>query len=120
MLGLEGSDTVILSVGQMEGRKGFDGSLAAFAGEAKGAVYRLLGGGSRLQLYRERVRDLGLGERVRLPGEVDEETVARYLAAADWFWHPAVADPSPLVCVEALHAGLPMCISLQTGNLPER
>jgi galacturonosyltransferase len=34
-------------------------------------------------------------------------------------FHPAQKDPSPLVVIEALNAGLPIAVSLQTGNCPE-
>ena len=30
-----------------------------------------------------------------------------------------MADPSPLVCLEALIAGMPLAVSVYTGNMPE-
>ena len=64
-------------------------------------------------------RKLKVEGRVRFLGNVSENGVLRHLAAADWFLHAATWDCSPLACVEAVCAGLPMAVSRQTGNAPE-
>ncbi len=119
ILGLPNDRVMILSIGQMEDRKGFGEAIEASLSAPDDFVYCLLGGGSRLEEYRHRVAARGAAERIRLPGPMDESQVLLYLAAADWLWHPALGDPSPLVCVEAIHAGLPLAVSRQTGNAPE-
>lgn len=118
-LGLPAGATVILSIGRLEDGKGYGGAIAACVRAGAGIVYCVVGNGSQLEEYRERVRNLGLAGRILFPGGVSEERVVQYFAVADWFWHPALVDRSPLVCVEALTAGLPMCVSNQTGNAPE-
>ena len=118
-LGLPPDRLLILSIGRMEARKGFEAAIEACLATPDDFVYCILGGGERLEEYRRMVSAAGAGRRILLPGAVDESRIPPYLAAADWFWHPALADPSPLVCVEALFAGLPLAVSRQTGNAPE-
>jgi glycosyltransferase involved in cell wall biosynthesis len=79
----------------------------------------LLGDGPLRARWLERIAELDIGDRIRLPGHADSSEVTRHLCAADWFIHTALRDPSPLVIVEATVAGLPMAVSIQTGNGPE-
>jgi glycosyltransferase involved in cell wall biosynthesis len=118
-LGLPSDRLLILSIGRMESRKGFEAAIQAVLAAPDDFVYCVLGGGERLEEYRRMVSAAGARRRILLPGVVDESRIPHYLAAADWFWHPALADPSPLVCIEALFAGLPLAVSRQTGNAPE-
>ncbi|MHB8130227.1 MAG: glycosyltransferase [Mobilitalea sp.] len=58
-------------------------------------------------------------DKIILPGNVEAESVAKYLLASDVNIHPSTYDCSPLSCVEAAFSGLPMLLSNQTGNTPE-
>ena len=118
-LGVEPDQTLVLGVGQMIERKGYARLIEA-ASHVQG-TYRIvmLGEGPLRQAWAREVVALGLADRVQLPGEVDGSQLPRYLAAADWFVHPALRDPSPLVVVEAGIAGLPLAVSAQTGNARE-
>jgi glycosyltransferase involved in cell wall biosynthesis len=89
---------------------------ARVAGEYRVVI---LGDGPLRQQYLARAAGLGLGEKILLPGEFPPDTVAKYLAVADAFMHPSLEDSSPLVAIEAVTAGLPVGISVQTGNSPE-
>ncbi|MBP9818059.1 glycosyltransferase, partial [Candidatus Shapirobacteria bacterium] len=47
-----------------------------------------------------------------------EETKAKYLAVADVFVYPSVADNCPLVVLEAMSCGVPI-LTFNVGGLPE-
>ncbi|MBI5863997.1 MAG: glycosyltransferase [Planctomycetes bacterium] len=118
-LDFDADQQLILGVGRMVDYKGF-GQVLEAAAQVDGN-YRLmfLGEGERLDSWRERVRALKLERRVTFAGQQPEAEVVRRLAAADWFIHPALEDPSPLVTIEAATAGLPLAVANQTGNAPE-
>jgi glycosyltransferase involved in cell wall biosynthesis len=60
---------------------------------------------------------LGVAHRVSLLGLVDNETVARYCAAADLFVLPSLLEACPTVAVEALASGTPVVSSDNPGGL---
>jgi glycosyltransferase involved in cell wall biosynthesis len=110
---------LIICVGQLKESKGY-GQLINAASHIE-ADYKIviLGSGPLKDEWQNLIGSKGLGNRIRLAGSVDSDTVAKYFAAADWFVHPAMYDPSPLVAIEAVSAGIPVAISKQTGNNPE-
>lgn len=118
-LGVTPDETLILGVGQMIERKGFHLLIDAVGQVGGRYKVMLVGDGPLRKAWSERVAAVGAGDHVRLRGEADPVEVARYLAAADWFVHTALQDPSPLAVVEAAVAGLPLAVSVQTGNGPE-
>ena len=118
-LGVGPGDVLVVGTGQMIERKGYHLLLEAAAAVPGSYRVILVGDGPFRQEWQARIDALGAGERIRLPGAESPENIARFLAAADWFVHPALQDPSPLVIVEAAVAGLPLAVSTQTGNAPE-
>ena len=118
-IGIDANTTLILAIGMIFEKKGYD--LVIEAARAVKGDYQIiiLGGGPKHEEWNKRIETYGLSDRIRMPGQVDPETVARHFAAADWFFHPARFDPSPLVVIEACSAGMPLAISKQTGNSPE-
>jgi glycosyltransferase involved in cell wall biosynthesis len=118
-LGAASGTRLVLCVGQLVQSKGFARVIEAAAGVA--GDYRILiaGAGPLETELRARIALLSLEHRVELVGLKDVDELVHLLAAADWFLHPATADPSPLVTIEAITAGLPIAVSWQTGNAPE-
>lgn len=118
-LGVADDEVLIFGIGMMFEKKGFD--LAIEAARQIDGKYRMifLGDGPRREAWLADIENHGLADRIKLPGQADPEDVARHFAAADWFFHPARFDPSPLVVIEAANAGMPLAISTQTGNSPE-
>lgn len=112
-------EVLIFGIGMMFEKKGFD--LAIEAARNIDGKYRMifLGDGPQREAWQKNIMAYGLSDRIRLPGQAAPEVVARHFAAADWFFHPARFDPSPLVVIEAANAGMPLAISRQTGNSPE-
>jgi glycosyltransferase involved in cell wall biosynthesis len=118
-IGVSRDRRLILGVGRMVDYKGFGQVIEAAARVTGDYQIVFLGDGERLEAWRDRVHGLNLSERIRFDGQKTEVDVVRHLAAADWFLHPALEDPSPLVTIEAATAGLPLAVANQTGNAPE-
>lgn len=65
------------------------------------------------------VEERGLAEFVRVIHSVPYDEMPRHYASADLCLIPSVRDQNPLAAVEALHAGLPLALSDQAGNVDE-
>jgi glycosyltransferase involved in cell wall biosynthesis len=111
---------VVVSVSRHDPRKGVDVLLRALALVAADGVAfqaRLVGPGRLLEAHRRLAAELGLGDRVALPGRVED--VASVFADADVFVLPSLAEASGSVSVhEALRAGTPVIASACDG-IPE-
>ena len=68
----------------------------------------LVGGGPTLEETRAARDGLGLGEVVRLPGELTQGEVARLLAESQVFCLPSVSEGMPSSILEAMASGLPV------------
>jgi glycosyltransferase involved in cell wall biosynthesis len=115
-----GAPPRILSVSRHDPRKGVDVLLLALgrlAAEGLDFSATLVGPGRLLQAHRRLAADLGLAERVSIPGRVDD--VAPYFERADVFVLPSLAESSGSVSVlEALRAGIAIVASACDG-VPE-
>jgi glycosyltransferase involved in cell wall biosynthesis len=115
-----GDAPLVLSVSRHDGRKGLDLLIRALALlRDEGVAFRacLLSGGTLLEAHRALVRDLGLGDRVQLPGRV--ESVGPYLLAADVYVLPSTQEGSGSVAVlEAMQAGATI-LSAAVDGMPE-
>jgi glycosyltransferase involved in cell wall biosynthesis len=80
------------------------------------APWLLLAGGGDLDAMREHARKHKLGERVVLPGMIDD--IPALLAASDYFVLPSLTESFPNALVEAMQAGLP-CIASRVGGVAE-
>jgi len=111
------SEPVLLCVGSGFRTKGLDRSIRAFAALAREqpALLWVVGVGDDAS-YRRLARELGVGERVRFLGGRDD--VARLLWSADVLLHPARAENTGTVLLEALVAGLPVVASSVCGYAP--
>lgn len=100
----------IVSVGSLNSRKGFDVALRAIArlGD-KVERYTIVGEGPERQRLETLVQELGLQEKVRIPGYCDD--IAWYLYEADLGLIPSRWEGFGLVAVEALSTGLPLVTS---------
>ena len=65
-------------------------------------------------------RALGVAGRVTMTGLVPNETVARYMAAADVFALPSLLEALPTVAVEALACGTPVISADHPGGVELR
>ncbi len=76
----------------------------------------LIGDGPEIPVAREHAELLGVEDRVRFLGVVDQ--VSPFLAAADLFLLPSTTESFGLVALEAMASGVPV-IASDIGGLPE-
>jgi len=117
----------ILFVGRFVEKKGIDDLVQAFARLARQLPRSrliLVGAGPLEAAIRRRIAELGLGDRVDLPGFVAQADLREWFARAAVFCHPSVTTPSgetegnPFATLEAQAAGLPVVATRHAG-LPE-
>ncbi|MFC7594484.1 glycosyltransferase family 4 protein [Terrabacter sp. GCM10028922] len=101
---------VVLGVGRLETTKGFDLLVEAFAGVDAdlGATLVLGGAGSQREALRALGERLGLGERLRLVGALDEAGVHAWMRRADVVVMPSRREAFGIVALEAWRAGTPL------------
>ncbi|QQR72810.1 MAG: glycosyltransferase [Holophagales bacterium] len=125
-LGIPGEARVLLSVGRMATKKGFQVLLPVLPELlARHPLLHvvLAGGGDRLEEFRSQAAGFapGLGERVHFPGAVGHDDLPDLFRAADLFVLPAVhdrvgnVDGLPNVILEAMASGLPVVASAISG-----
>jgi glycosyltransferase-like protein len=117
-----GEHLVVLTIGGIEPRKGSLTLLEAFdelcADVCTFDPLLVIAGGATLFDYRHeverfeaRVRELGLGERVRVLGSLGCDELERLYRAADLFAFPSTNEGFGLAALEALASGLPVVAS---------
>ena len=123
---LRDGDTLMLSVGRCQPRKGFDLAIRAFAALAAdlpGLRHVIVGDGEERPALETLAADLGVAGRVTFTGTVSAADLPRYFAACDFFVHPnrVVAhdfEGFGLVFLEAAAAARP-AIGGATGGVRE-
>lgn len=111
----------LLYVGTLEPRKNLTTLLEAFAEVARRTDATLLIGGGKGWLYTpifERLAALGLRDRVRVVGYIDEEELPLWYAAATVFVFPSIYEGFGMPPLEAMACGTPVVTS-NTSSLPE-
>ena len=108
---------LVVAIGRLTPDKNYAGLLRAFARvKTPGARLRILGEG-RMRRELTALRDeLGLGDRVEMPGFVDD--VGAHLEEARCFALSSLKETFGLACVEALACGLP-CVVTACGGPQE-
>lgn len=103
---------VIAGSGRFVGRKGFDTLLRAAAG-LPGAWLWLMGEGEKRAELEALAAQLGIAERTRFTGWVDEPM--NYVASASVFVMPSRHEPLGNVVLEAWQAGVPVVSTRSEG-----
>lgn len=106
---------VLGSLGRFDTQKGYDVLLRALS-DVPGATFTLVGDGPERPALERAVRELGLEDRVRLPGWSDD--ARRVLPGFDVFVLPSRFEAFPLAIVEAMLTGLPI-VATPVGSVPE-
>lgn len=123
-LHLHADEVMILAVGRMVYKKGFEFLIAAMPEileEAPQARLVLVGYGDLQPALEEQVRVLGLNASVIFAGRVERDQIPAYYAAADIVVVPSVRDTAgnvdglPNVALEAMAAGKPLVASNIAG-----
>jgi glycosyltransferase involved in cell wall biosynthesis len=102
-------------VGGLRQQKGLPGLLEAFARVPAPAELCLVGDGPERALLERRARDLGIAERVRFAGLVDDPSP--YYARAGAFVMPSWAEGLSNALLEAMAFGLPVVATRIGGNV---
>ncbi|KQS99087.1 MULTISPECIES: glycosyltransferase [unclassified Rhizobium] len=103
---------VVTGMGRFVPRKGFDYLIRAVA-RVPGTYLWLLGDGPERDNLIKLVSDLGVGDRVRLPGW--KTNAYSYLAAADSFAISSLHEPLGNVCFEGWGSGKPTIAARAEG-----
>ena len=103
----------VLAVGTLKLHKNYERLLDAFAALAARELELVIVGrdDSRLAALRERTQRLGLTERVRLLGFVDEDELARLYRRASVFVFPSLYEGFGMPLLEAMAHRLPVACS---------
>ena len=112
---------LILSVGRLEWKKGYDYLLAALARLRQAGVAfnaRLIGGGSLYSRLRFSIDDMGLSDCVVLTGRLPFSGVLAALHEADIFVLSSHEEGIANAVLEAMAAGLPI-VTTNAGGMPE-
>ena len=97
----------VLGAGRLRAEKGFDRLLRAFAGLNVADVHLvILGDGSERGQLIELSHELGIGERVHLPGVVSD--IERWYRHAECFVLSSRSEAWAMVLVEAMASGCPV------------
>jgi glycosyltransferase involved in cell wall biosynthesis len=106
---------VVGSVGRLDAMKGYDILLRAIA-QVEGSQVVIWGDGAERTALEQLAQNLGVGDRVALPGWVDNPRT--HLPLIDIFVLPSRSEGFPLAIVEAMLAARPV-IATRVGSVAE-
>jgi colanic acid/amylovoran biosynthesis glycosyltransferase len=118
---------LIVAVGRLITKKGFANLVRACAllvERGRSLRCEIFGEGPLEKDLRAQIEDLGLQERIQLPGPKPQRELRARLANANVFVLPSVPEPAggmdnlPTVIMEAMATGLPV-VSTRIGGIPE-
>jgi len=124
--GLTRDDIVLVALGRIVPKKGFDVLVRALPSllQAHPYVHVLIGGGgAQRDQLRHLAADLGVLGHLHLPGRIPWDSVPGFLAMGDIFVLPSVRDAAgnldglPTVLLEALALGKPV-VATRIGGVP--
>lgn len=116
-----GDSPFILTVGTIQPRKNYEMLVRAFGRLDNRLPHRLVIAGGQGWLFDEllaEIERLGLDERVRLTGFVDDVDLPALYSAADLFAFPSLYEGFGLPLLEAMACGTPV-IASNASSLPE-
>lgn len=122
--GLAGAEPVFLSVGRLEGYKGFDDAGAALAAlHGQGGLgprwaWVVVGDGPGAARLRGGL-PATVAPHVHLPGRVDDAVLHSLYERADVFVHPTHYEGSSLVTLEAMAHARPV-VATRAGGIPDK
>lgn len=121
-LAIPAGAVVLLCVGRMVYKKGFDDLVRALAAEplaGREVVAVMVGQGDQWQEWQQLGQTLGVAERLRWVGNVPKDRIGVYYNLADLLAMPSVSRPADglNVCVlDAMSCGKPVVASNVAGN----
>lgn len=117
LLGFElGGRRLVLALALFFATKGLNHLIDALARTETDCLAVILGDGQLRERLERQVAQLGLGDRVFMPGYVEDGS--RLLRAADVYVLPSVKEGLPYALLEAMQAGVPI-IATRVGGVAE-
>lgn len=119
LLGLPPYVKIILSVGQLVKRKGFDylvDALGHIANAERDFLCLICGDGEQRNALGKRIRRLGLQEKVKLVGLIPHDKLYLWINACDVFVLPSLSESFGLVQIEAMACGKPVVATYNGGS----
>lgn len=114
-LGLPATGVVIVSIGRLIPRKGYDVLLGAWQ-KVRGGFLVIVGDGPQMGKLKDMAKSYGLSDRVLLTGFVTEDRKQQLLRAAEGYVSAAIHEGFGIVFLEAMEAGLPIVAIDQGGH----
>jgi glycosyltransferase involved in cell wall biosynthesis len=114
-------EKIVLYVGRVVHEKGIEELIRSAPSVLKSvpqARYIIAGRGPELDRLRNLVWEMGLSNKVLLPGFIEEEDRNRLYKVADCAVFPSLYEPFGIVALEAMAAGTPVVVS-EVGGLRE-
>ena len=93
-------------------------SLPAVLAHVPDTFYVVVGEGTERKTFEGLARDMGLADKVFLPGCVSDELLHSYYESCDLFVLPSVKEGFGIVFLEAMYHRKP-CIGARAGGVPE-
>jgi phosphatidylinositol alpha-1,6-mannosyltransferase len=121
-LGIAAAIPIVLCVGRMVHKKGFDVLIRALAEPVlakRELAVVMVGGGDELSAWQQLAADLGVEGRIHWVGSVPKTEIGIYYNMADMLAMPSVSRPADglNVCVlDAMSCGKPVVASTVAGN----
>jgi 1,2-diacylglycerol 3-alpha-glucosyltransferase len=109
--GYSAQDVVLIYTGRLGPEKNLPFLLRSFGGAVQAydnLALLLVGDGNERDNLQDRVRVMGIQERVRFTGMVPYADLPGYLSMADAFVTASITEVHPLSLIEAMAAGLPV------------
>lgn len=117
-IGLNVSDTYLISIGRLVRRKGYDYLLHALAEINKPDLKLIiLGEGPEKENLEKLIKENGLENRVIMPGFVSENKKFQYLNCSDIYVLSSVHEGFGIVLQEAMQVGLPIVSTNYGGQV---
>lgn len=120
---LSPDSSVILFIGSLEEVKGVDYLIRGFSEFYRTKINKnillvIIGQGSLRRGIQKLVKELGIGDKVILAGEVKHEDIPVWLNASDLFCLPSIREGMPNVVLEAM-ACRKYIVATNVGGIPE-
>ena len=110
-LGFDKDDILLTYMGRVGPEKNLPFLLRAYAGIAKtyeNVGLLIIGDGPERENLEDRVRVMGMTDRIKFTGMIPYTDLPAYLTAADAFVTASITEVHPLSVIEALASGLPV------------
>jgi glycosyltransferase involved in cell wall biosynthesis len=115
-LDLSEEDIILISVGRLVTRKGYEYAIQAIAELMHPNIkYLIIGDGPEMKRLQQLAMCLGVGEKVKFIGFIPDEMKFQYLMVSDIYVLPSLHEGFGICLLEAMHCGLPI-VSTDNGG----